>query len=112
VVNPAREGGIAVAGQRDGGALLDEGSNRAGADQLVTLLGPNAAVAGVDPHRPGVRVVARAAHEGGVAVARQRDGGALYGLCANRDRAGADQLAALLGPDTVAAGVDPRRPDV
>ena len=84
-------------------------SNRAGADQLAALLGPDTAAAGVDPRRPGARVVGRPAHDGGVAVGGQRDGEALFG---GSNRAGADQLAALLGPDTAAAGVDPRRPGV
>ena len=81
--------------------------NRAGADQLAALLGPDTAAAGVDPRRPAAPVVVRPAHDGGVAVGRQRDGDALSGLS---NRAGADQLAALLGPDIAAAGVDPRRP--
>ena len=42
---------------------------------------------------PSLEVVARTAHDGGVAVRRQRDGDALLGVS---DRAGADQLAALL----------------
>ena len=83
------------------------GSNRAGADQLAALLGPDAAAAGKDPRRSGVRVVVRPAHDGGVAVGGQRDGGALRG---SSNRAGADQLRSLLGPDAAAAGEDPRRP--
>ena len=82
-------------------------SNRAGADQLAALLGPDTAAAGVDPRRPGARVVGSPAHDGGVAVGGQRDGAALSGIS---NRAGADQLAALLGPDAAAAGIDPRRP--
>jgi hypothetical protein len=84
-------------------------SNRAGADQLRPLLGPDTAAAGVDPRRPGdsVRVVERPADEGGVAVGGHRDGVALEGVS---NRAGADQLRLLLGPDTAAAGVDLRRP--
>ena len=60
----------------------------------------------VKPRRPGVRVVARPAHDGGVAIGRQSDGDALSGVS---NRAGADQLVALLGPKTAAAGEDPRR---
>jgi hypothetical protein len=37
VARPAHDGGVAVGGQRDGVALLDHGSNRAGADQLAAL---------------------------------------------------------------------------
>ncbi len=106
VGSPAHGGGVSVGGQRDG-AALSGGSNRAGADQLVALLGPNTAAAGIDPHRPGVRVVFNPAHDGGVAVGGQRDRPALLG---GSNRPGADQLAALLGPDTIAEGVDPRRP--
>jgi hypothetical protein len=43
--------------------------------------------------------------DGGVAVGRQRDGIALAGS----NRAAANQLGALLGPDTAAPGPDPRR---
>src|SRR5262249_6530339 len=46
VARPADHGGVAVGGQRDREALLDDWSNRAGADQLGTLLGPHAAAAG------------------------------------------------------------------
>ena len=82
-------------------------SNRARADQLTALLGPDAAAAGIDPRRPGVGVVVRPAHDGRVAIAGQSDREA---LSSDSDSAGADQLVALLGPDTVAAGEDPRRP--
>jgi hypothetical protein len=95
VAPPANDGGVAVGGQRDGGALLGV-SNCAGADQLAALLGPDTAAAGVDPHRAGARVVARTAHDGRVAGAGQRYGTALV---SGPDCAGADQLAALLRPD-------------
>src|SRR5262249_61540949 len=106
---PTEDG--SVAGQRDGGALWAVPS-RAGADQLVFLLGPNPAAAGEYPRRAdaragtAARVVARPAHEGGVAVGGQRDGGALGGV---PSRASADQLVSLLGPDAAAAGEDARR---
>jgi hypothetical protein len=106
VGTPAHDGGAAIGGQRDGDALSGV-SNRAGTDQFVALLGPDTAAAVIDPRRPGPPVVERPAHNGGVAVVGQRDGEAL-GRASNR--AGADQLVALLGPDTVAAGEDPRRP--
>jgi hypothetical protein len=54
-----------------------------------------------------VEFVGNPAHDGSVAVGGQRDRHALSGT---PSRAGADQLAALLGPDSPAAGVDPRRP--
>ena len=62
-------------------------------------MGPAIAAAGVDPRRPGEPVVGKPAHNGGVAVGGRRDGGTLSGAS---NRAGADQLAALLGPDTAA----------
>ena len=106
---PAHDDGVAVGGQRDGVALAGV-SNRAGADQLAALLGPDSPAAGVDPRRPDVGVVSsNPAHDGGVAIGGQRDGVALLG---GSNSAGADQLAALLGPDAAAAGEDPRRPGV
>ena len=84
-------------------------ANRAGADQLAALLGPDTIAAGEDPRRPAVHVVGRPAHDGGVAIVRQRDGDALSGAS---NRTAADQLVALLGPNTAAARVDPRRPSV
>ena len=48
-------------------------SDSAGADQLRSLLGPDAAAAGEDPRRSGARVVVRPAHDRGVAVGGQRD---------------------------------------
>jgi hypothetical protein len=104
VERPAHEGSVAVAGQRDGEALLGKGPNRAGADQLAALLGPDPAAAGVDPRRPVVIVVAKPAHDGGVAVGGQRDGLALDG---GSHRAGADQLASLLGPQSGASMLMP-----
>ena len=106
VVKPADDGRVAVGGQRDGDALLG-GSNRSCADQLVSLLGPDTAAARVDPRSPLPAVVVRPADDGRVAVGGQRDGDALLGG-SNRSRA--DQLVSLLGPDTAAARVDPRRP--
>jgi hypothetical protein len=56
--------------------------------------------AGVNPRCSGTVP----AHDGGVAVGGQRDGPALL----RGTHVGADQLASLLGPHTVAAGVHPR----
>src|SRR6516165_7976369 len=105
VAKPARYGSVAVSGERNRPALLG-GSDRAGADQLVALLGPDTIFAGENPYRPGVPV-ARPAHQGGIAVGGERNRHALIG---GSIRAGADQLVALLGLDTVAAGENPYRP--
>jgi hypothetical protein len=51
-----------------------------------------------------------APHDGRVAVGGQRNGLALVGGVGSNG-AGADQLATLLGPDTAAAGEDPRGPE-
>ena len=56
------------------------------------------------PQRPVVRVPS---HEGRVAVGGEGDGDALRGV---PHGAGADQLGALLGPDTAAPRADPRGP--
>jgi hypothetical protein len=99
--------GVAVTGQRDGPALFDENiwkDNRASADQLAALLGPDTIAAGEDPRRPDVVVVLWPTDDRGVAVGGKRDGEALPG-CSNRT--GADQLG-LLVPYTSAAGEDPR----
>ena len=112
VSGPAYYGSVAVARQRDGDSLLGV-SDRAGAHELTALLGPDSSrVAGEDPGRAGARIIAsagvvvRTADDGGVAVVRQRDRHALLGVS---DRAGADQLDALLAPDPVALGEDPGR---
>src|SRR5207344_1360461 len=106
VATPTHQGAIAVGGERNREALPG-GSNRAGADQLVALLGPDTIAAGENPYRPGERVVARPAHQGGIAVGGERNRHALIG---GSNRAGADQFVALLGPDTIAAGENPYRP--
>jgi len=54
------------------------------------------------------RFVKEPADEGGVSAGRKRDGRAL--AAGSPNSAGADQLS-LLGPDTIAANEDPRRPD-
>ena len=53
---------------------------RAGADQLRSLLGPDAAAAGEHPRRADTCVVADPAHDRGVAVGRQRNGKALVAV--------------------------------
>jgi hypothetical protein len=102
---PAHDGSVAVVGQGDRAALIGL-TNRATSDQLVAPLGPNIAAARVDPHRPGA---IGPTHDGCVAVGRQRDRDTLLGA---HNRAVADQLAALLGPDIAATSIDPRRPGI
>jgi hypothetical protein len=103
IATPAHQGGVAVGGERNREALLGV-SNRAGADQLVALLGPDTIATGENPYRPGERLVATPAHQGGIAVGGKRNREALLG---SSNRAGADQLVPLLGPDTIAAGENP-----
>ena len=81
------------------------------ADQLAALLGPDTVAARVDPRRPDARVVTIPADDGRVAVGGQRNGEALLGASGTVDCVIADQLAALLGPNSAAAGEDPCRPD-
>jgi Bacterial extracellular solute-binding protein, family 7 len=71
----------------------------------TSLLPPDTAAAGEDPRCPDVAVVIRPTHDGSVAVGGERDGDALVSV----NRSCADQLAALLGPDTAAANIDPSR---
>ncbi len=106
VISP-HHGGVAAGGQRDGTALQGD-PNCAGADQFAALLGPDTAAAGENPRCPGASVVGRPAHYGGVAVGRKCNGPALVAVS---NPTGTHQLAALLGPDAVAARVDPCRPD-
>src|SRR5262249_31790187 len=58
-------------------------------------------------HRP---IVARPAHDGGVAIAGQGDGCTLGPQASSIFAGGTDQLAALLPPDTTAAHEYPCRP--
>src|SRR5208282_2524186 len=60
-----------------------------------------------DPGRADARVVVKPAHDGGVAFGGKRDGVALEGWSS---RVIGEEFTALLAPDTVVAGVDPRRP--
>src|SRR5262249_60976862 len=99
---PAHDGGVAVGGQRDGGALRGV-SKSAGADQLIALLAPHPAAAGKHPHRAGAIVVLRSADNGGVTVGGQRDRNAL-GL---RGTVCAGPRSALLRPQTHPAGRTP-----
>jgi len=71
--------------------------------------GCNTAAAPVDPRRPPDPVVGEPADDGGIAVGRKRNGVALSGTS---NRVCTDQLIGLLGPDSPAAAVDPRRPAV
>ena len=102
VVISAEDGGVAVAGQCDGPALVG-GSHRSGAGELG-LLGPRRPAAGEHPGRAGTAVVVIPAHKRGVAVGGQRDRTALRRVAGSAD---ADQLG-LLGPGTATAGEHPR----
>src|SRR5262249_61803244 len=83
---------------------------RLAASALVALLPPHAAPAGVDPRRPGRLVVARPAHDRGVAVGGERDGCALRPQSPAGLAGGADELLALLRPGSAVAGEYPCRP--
>src|SRR5262249_25074885 len=104
VAKPAHRSSVAVGGERNRPALLGD-SNRAGADQLVALLGPHTIAAGENPYRR-VLIVARPAHPSSVAVARDRTRPALLVVS---NRPGAHQLAPLLCPTTIPADEPPRR---
>jgi hypothetical protein len=86
-------------------AALQWGRGAAARIKFSFSSGPNTAAARVDPRRPDDPVVGNTAHDGGVAIGRQRDGVALSGTS---NRVCADQLIGLLGPDSPAAAVDPR----
>jgi len=58
------------------------GASGVGSNQLAAPLGPGIAAAGVDPDRPDAGIVICAAHEGGIAVGRQRYRVALVGASA------------------------------
>jgi hypothetical protein len=105
---PAHDGSIAVGGQGGRPALFGS-SDRAGADQFAALLGPDTTAAGVDPRSSDVRVIVRRAHDGSVAIGRQGDAVTLE---AGPNRLIGDQLVALLGPNTIVADEDPRRPGI
>ena len=81
------------------------------ADELASLLNPETIAARVDPGCPDTRVVIIPADHRRVAVGGQRNGGALLGASGTVDRVIAGQLAALLGPNSIAAVEDPRGPD-
>src|SRR5258708_5313669 len=82
----------------------------AAAAELIALLRPNPAAAGEHPRRPRRLIVARPAHDGGVAVARQGDRRTLGPQSPSIFAGGADQLVALLPPGTAAARDHPPRP--
>jgi hypothetical protein len=81
-------------------------------DQLAALLAPQTVAAGEDPRGPygggGNAIITGRPNDGGVSVGRQRNGVALLRI--RSSCAGADQLAAMLAPLTVAEGEDPCRP--
>src|SRR5262249_39192389 len=101
VGRPADHGRAAVAGERDGKALPG-GTYRVGSNQLG-LLGPRPGAASEYPCRPYLIVVEVPTFDGGVAVGRQCDRGALLGVsqCTGTDQFG------LLAPHAAAAGEHP-----
>src|SRR5207237_7448573 len=84
-------------------------SSPAGADQLGSLLRPDATAARKDPCRPDGPVVICAAHDDRVDVGRNGHRRAL--ACGRSQDATTDQLGTLLCPDTSAAREDPSGPD-
>src|SRR5258708_5391279 len=106
VPDPADEGRVAVGGEGHGIAL-GSGPRGARADQLGSLLGPDAAAPRPDPHGPRGTVVVGPADEGRAAVGGEGHGKAL-GCGPQGPRA--DQLGFLLGPDAAAPAPDPPRP--
>ena len=74
-------------------AALQWGRGAAARIKFSFSSGPNTAAARVDPRRPDDPVVGNTAHDGGVAIGRQRDGVALSGTS---NRVCADQLIGLL----------------
>ena len=105
VARPAHDGGVAVGGQRDRGALSGA-TAVAGADQLRPCWVQTPPLR-VNTHAaPVLAVVVGPAHDRGVAVGGQRDREALCGdLRPRRCR----PASSLLGPDAAAAGEHPRR---
>src|SRR5262249_49288468 len=101
------DGGVAVAGERDGVALRSSSSKRlhAGAEKLG-LLAPHSAAIGEHPCGASTIVVGRPADHGRAAVAGERDGKALPG---GTYRVGSNRLG-LLGPRPGAASEYPCRP--
>jgi hypothetical protein len=67
---------MAVGRQRIGDALSGL-SNGTSADQLDALLAPDATAPSVNPRSTGGRVILSPTDDGGIAVGRQRDRGAL-----------------------------------
>src|SRR5262249_23143230 len=102
---PAHDGGIAVGGKRDRHALAGL-SHSTAAHELLSLLRPGAAAAR-DPPPP---LALPPTHVGGMAVGGKRDCLPSPRRHCLSPRSAADQLFALLRPNTAAAGEDPRRP--
>jgi hypothetical protein len=67
VLSAADDGRIAIGGERDG-EPLERIACCARPDEFVTLLAPNAVVAGENPRCSGKEVVAEPANQGGVSV--------------------------------------------
>ena len=102
---PSDDGRVAVGRERHGIALSSV-PHGARADQLASLLAPDASAPRPDPRGPDVAVVPEPSDDGGVAVGGEGHGIALLSV---PHGARADQLASLLGPDAAAPRQDPRR---
>src|SRR6478736_4681938 len=81
----------------------------ASADQLVALLLPSTAAADEHPGGTGGSIVARSAHDSGVAISGERHGGTLGKQPPSRCVGRANQFTALLRPHTIAANEYPCR---
>ena len=108
VVGPSDDGRVAVGGEGHGIALSSV-PHGARADQLGSLLGPDAAAPRPDPRGPSAVVVDGPSDDGRVAVGGEGHGRALL---SGPHGARADQLGSLLGPDAAAPRPDPRGPSV
>src|SRR5262249_3924586 len=105
VARSGHDGGVSVEGECDGVALRGW-PDCTGADQLSALLRPGSAAACEYPRRADIAVVARPAHDAGVAGAGPGAAGAWE---RGAGRAGAHQLRALLSPAAAAVGEHPNR---
>ena len=100
---PSDNGRVAVSGEGHETAL-HSAPHGARADQLGSLLGPDASAPRPDPHGTSATIVVGPSDDGRVAVGGEEHGPAL--ICVPHG-ARADQLGSLLGPDASAPRSDP-----